>query len=384
MKERNRMKDTKFDDIRPYCEEEIPAAMHRIADSGIFPMVASFVFPGKDVEELRAMVRSFTTTDEFQKIVMYKAHEEIIRNSTQGITVTGLERLDKDKPYLFVSNHRDIVLDASLLQKALVDYGMETSEITFGANLMTSQLVVDIGKSNKMFRVERGGNPREFYLSSVHLSEYIRHAVTEKRQSVWIAQRNGRTKDGNDQTDQGVIKMFGLSRPDDKIESLVELNIVPVAVSYEWEPCDILKVLELYESSKRAYTKKPGEDLNSIITGIMAPKGHVHFTVCEPVGREELLRYDGLTSSAFNREVAALIDRRIHAGYHLYPNNWIAHDIRYGQNLHSDRYTPQQKAAFREHLAKLMKYDSYELETLRDLLLAIYSNPVDNCMKYNN
>lgn len=378
------MKDTKFDDIRPYCEEEIPAAMHRIADSGIFPMVASFVFPGRDVEELRAMVRSFTTADEFQKIVMYKAHEEIIRNSTQGITVTGLERLDKDKPYLFVSNHRDIVLDASLLQKALVDYGMETSEITFGANLMTSQLVVDIGKSNKMFRVERGGNPREFYLSSVHLSEYIRHAVTEKRQSVWIAQRNGRTKDGNDQTDQGVIKMFGLSRPDDKIESLVELNIVPVAVSYEWEPCDILKVLELYESSKRVYTKKPGEDLNSIITGIMAPKGHVHFTVCEPVGREELLRYDGLTSSAFNREVAALIDRRIHAGYHLYPNNWIAHDIRYGQNLHSDRYTPQQKAAFREHLAKLMKYDSYELETLRDLLLAIYSNPVDNCMKYNN
>lgn len=378
------MKDTKFDDIRPYCEEEIPAAMHRIADSGIFPMVASFVFPGKDVEELRAMVRSFTTTDEFQKIVMYKAHEEIIKNSTQGFTVTGLEKLDKDKPYLFVSNHRDIVLDASLLQKALVDQGMETSEITFGANLMTSQLVVDIGKSNKMFRVERGGNPREFYLSSVHLSEYIRHAITEKKQSVWIAQRNGRTKDGNDQTDQGIVKMFGLSRPDDKIESLAELNIVPVAVSYEWEPCDILKVLELYESSKRAYTKKPGEDLNSIITGIMAPKGHVHFSVCDSLGREDLLRYDGLTSSSFNREIAALIDQRIYAGYHLYPNNWIAHDIRYGQKLHSDRYTPQQKAAFREHLAKLMKYDSYELETLRDLLLAIYSNPVDNCMKYNN
>ncbi|MCQ2144197.1 MAG: 1-acyl-sn-glycerol-3-phosphate acyltransferase [Bacteroidales bacterium] len=378
------MKDTKFDDIRPYYEEEIPAAMHRIADCNIFPIVASFVFPGREVEEIRAMVRSFTTTDEFQKIVMYKAHEEIIKNSTQGFTVTGLEKLDKDKPYLFVSNHRDIVLDASLLQKALVDHGMETSEITFGANLMTTQLVVDIGKSNKMFRVERGGNPREFYLSSVHLSEYIRHAITEKKQSVWIAQRNGRTKDGNDQTDQGIVKMFGLSRPDDKIESLAELNIVPVAVSYEWEPCDILKVLELYESSKRAYTKKPGEDLNSIITGIMAPKGHVHFSVCDPLGREDLLRYDGLTSSSFNREIAALMDQRIYAGYHLYPNNWIAHDIRYGQKLHSDRYTPQQKAAFREHLAKLMKYDSYELETLRDLLLAIYSNPVDNCMKYNN
>lgn len=378
------MKDTKFDDIRPYYEEEIPAAMQRIADASLFPMVASFVFPGRDVEELRAMVRSFSTTEEFQKIVMYKAHEEIIRKSTDSFTVSGLENLDKDKRYLFVSNHRDIVLDASLLQKALVDHGMETSEITFGANLMTNQLVVDVGKSNKMFRVERGGNPREFYLASIHLSEYIRYAILEKRQSVWIAQRNGRTKDGNDQTDQGIIKMFGISRPDDKIESLAELNIVPVAVSYEWEPCDILKVLELYESSKRVYTKKPGEDLNSIVTGIMAPKGHVHFHVCKPLSREDYLRYDGLTSSAFNREIASLIDRRIYEGYCLYPNNYIAHDIRYGQKVHVHRYTAEQKAAFKEHMAKLLKYDSYDLETLRDLLLAIYSNPVDNCLKYNN
>jgi len=377
------MRTDKFDDIRPYYEEEIPAAMQRIADNSLFPLLSSFVFPEKDVEDIRSMVRSLTTVDEFQKLVMYKLSEEIIRKCTDGFTCSGVEQLSKDKSYLYVSNHRDIVLDAALLQKDLLDRGFESSEITFGANLMSSQLVVDIGKSNKMFKVARGGNPREFYLGSIHLSEYIRYTLLEKKQSVWIAQRNGRTKDGNDATDQGIIKMFGISRPDDKIESLAELNIVPVSVSYEWEPCDVLKVLELYESSQHAYTKKPGEDLNSIVTGIMAPKGRVHFQICEPIRREELQALDGLTSSAFNREVAALIDRRIRAAYRLYPNNWIAHDIRYGQHAHTDKYTKEQKEAFKTHLRSLEKYENCDQEALRDLMLAIYSNPVDNFKKTN-
>ena len=156
-----------------------------------------------------------------------------------------MDVLEKGTPYLFVSNHRDIMLDASLLQNVLVDHGMETAQITFGANLMMNQLVVDIGKSNKMFRVERPGNSaREFYKSSIHLSEYIRNVIIGCGESVWIAQRNGRTKDGNDQTDQGIIKMFCMSKADDKISALKELNIVPVSVSYEWESCDILKAIE--------------------------------------------------------------------------------------------------------------------------------------------
>jgi len=374
----------RFDDIRPYYEEEIPAAMHRIAESSVFPILSAFVFPEKDVDDVRAMVRSFTTAEEFQKIVMYKVNEEVIKKSTDGFTVTGLDSLDHSKKYLYVSNHRDIVLDASLLQNALVDRNLDTSEITFGANLMMNQLIVDIGRSNKMFKVDRGGNnPREFYLSSVHLSDYIRYTLTEKKQSVWIAQRNGRTKDGNDATDQGIIKMFGISSPDDKITALADLNIVPVAVSYEWEPCDVLKVLELYESSQRAYTKKPGEDLNSVLTGFTQNKGRVHFHVCEPVTKEDLLQFDGLTNSVYNREVAALLDKRIRTGYHLFPNNWIAYDLRYGHKANADKYTPEQKATFKKHLESLMQYENYDLDTLRDIMLGIYANPVENYLKYN-
>ena len=378
-----KVRDSKFDDIRPYRDDEIPAAMQRIADNPLFPVVSSFAYPDMDVDEVREMLKGFRTVEEFQREAMYRLNEEIIRSTTAGFTVGGVENISHDRPHLFVSNHRDIVLDASFLQNVLLDAGLDTTEITFGANLMTTQLVVDAGKSNRMFRVERGAaTPKEFYLASLHLSEYIRDTLLKFGNSVWIAQRNGRTKDGNDRTDQGIIKMFALSRCDDKVESLAELGIIPVAVSYEWEPCDIQKVLELYESAKMgSYVKKPGEDLSSIISGITANKGRVHFQICEPLTRAELGSLDNLTSSVYNREVAALIDRRIHSAFRLWPNNWIAHDLRYGRSSHQDRYTPEQKAAFLEHIRLLDKYSGSEPETLRDMMLAIYSNPVDNFLR---
>lgn len=281
--------DQKFDDIRPFNDAEIPAAMNRIAESSALPLLASYVCPEKPLDEVRAMLRSFKTIKDFQLGVMHHANEQIIENSITQFTYGGIEQLKTSKHYLFISNHRDIMLDASLLQNVLADTGHETSQITFGANLMTHPLVVDIGKSNKMFRVERpGGSIKEFYKSSLHLSEYIRQVITKEHESVWIAQRNGRTKDGNDQTDQGIIKMFCMSKPDEKIAAISELNIAPIAISYEWESCDILKTLELYESQYTKYTKKPGEDLNSIITGILQPKGQVHIEFCAPIQRAEL------------------------------------------------------------------------------------------------
>ena len=233
-------RDAKFDDIRPYYEEEIPAAMQRIADSGSFPLLASYVYPHEHIEDIRDQIRSYRTVRDFQLEVMRCVNEQVIARSITEFSYGGIEKLDPAKKYLFVSNHRDIMLDACLLQYILYMNGHETSEITFGANLMQGQLVTDIGKSNKMFKVERpGNNPRDFYRASLHLSEYIRYTLTKKNESVWIAQRNGRTKDGIDRTDQGIIKMFGMSRTDNKVDSLAELNIVPVAVSYEWESCDI-------------------------------------------------------------------------------------------------------------------------------------------------
>ena len=205
-----------------------------------------------------------------------------------------------------------------------------------------------------------------------------RYVIKEKKQSVWIAQRNGRTKDGNDSTDQGIIKMFCMSDPEDKVKALSELHIVPVSISYEWESCDILKALELYESQYTKYTKKPGEDLNSILTGIIQYKGQVHIEICQPISKAELTSLDSLTKNEYHKAVATLIDSRINTAYRLYPNNFIAHDIRYGNTRYQDMYTPEQRKLFEHHLRKLDKYDTCDLEQLRDIFLGIYSNPVDN------
>ena len=373
------IKNPKFDDIRPYYEDEIPAAMKRIAASSSFPLLSSYVYPDEAVKDVRERVAGFKTVREFQQETMSLMNKRVIDLTISDFSCTGLERLSKDNSYLYVSNHRDIVLDSSLLQYFLNANGYDTTEITFGANLMMNQLVVDIGKSNKMFKVERpGGNIKEFYKGSKHLSEYIRYVIKEKKQSVWIAQRNGRTKDSNDSTDQGIIKMFCLSEPEDKIKALADLHIVPVSISYEWESCDILKALELYESQYTKYTKKPGEDLNSILTGIIQYKGQVHIEICQPISKAELSSLDSLTKNEYHKAVASLIDSRIHTAYRLYPNNYIAHDIRYGNTRYQDMYTVEQRLAFEHHLSKLDKYDTCDMEQLRDIFLGIYSNPVDN------
>ena len=191
-----------FDDIRPYCDNEIHDAMQRIVQNPLFPKLASFTFPDKTVEDVSELVSSVDNIRDFQLKIMYQANNRIIEESISSFEYSGIENVDPTMQYLFVSNHRDIVLDASLLQAVLIDNDIDTTEITFGANLMQGDLIVDIGKSNKMFRVERpGGSIREFYKASKHLSDYIRTTSSDKKQAVWIAQRNGRTKDGIDRTD---------------------------------------------------------------------------------------------------------------------------------------------------------------------------------------
>ena len=368
-----------FDDIRPYNDSEIPAAMHRIAHSDVFPLLASFVYPDIPLEIVRQRVENFKNTHEFQFDTMYKVNEQIIARTMTEFTCSGIERLKPDEAYLYISNHRDIMLDSSLMQYYLAGNGFETTEITFGANLMMHPVVIDVGKSNKMFKVERpGDNMREFYQSSLKLSQYIRHVITQKHESVWIAQRNGRTKDGYDKTDQGIIKMFGLSESNDKIKALADLHIVPVSISYEWESCDVLKTLELYESQFMRYTKKPGEDLNSILTGIMQPKGRVHLQLCEPITVDELMAFDGQTSIEYHKSVAGLLDKRINAAYRLYPNNYIAHDLLYGNMRYKDMYTAEQREEFIRQMARLDRYDTFDIDRLREIYLSIYANPVDN------
>ena len=368
--------DSRFDDIRPYRDDEIPAAMQRIVSDPYFPAVAGYVYPGNTVEEVRSILLGCRNIYEFQTTVMKQVNEQVIERTTDGLTFGGVERLDPSKRYLFISNHRDIVLDSCLLMYILHMNGHRIGEITFGSNLMKGQMVIDIGKSNKMFKVERGGNPRQMYLNSLHLSDYIRYAITEKKESVWIAQRNGRTKDGIDRTDQGLIKMLSMSGGRDRVQALADLNIVPVSVSYEWESCDILKTLELYASRDGTpYVKKPGEDLNSILTGITQPKGRVHIELCEPISIDDLNAIPSdYVDAQFRHSVAELMDKRICGGYRLFPNAYIAHDIRSGSNRYADHYTPEQYKAFCARLAELDKFGNDPV--LKDIFLGIYANPI--------
>jgi hypothetical protein len=373
----------KFDDMRPYSLAEIPPAMQRIADSEYFGILSEYIFPDRDIEEIREMVRNIRTIDAFQQQVMYCANEQIISRSITALSYDGLDGLDPDKNYLFVANHRDIMLDSSLLQYILHINGFRTTEITFGSNLMNPQLVVDIGKANKMFKVIRSSNLREFIRNSMHLSEYIRYTLTEKGESVWIAQRNGRTKDGNDMTDQGIIKMFCMSRTHDLVKSVDELHIIPVAVSYQIESCDILKTRELYLSRNGGkYVKQPGEDLNSILVGIMQQKGYVNISFCEPITPEEL-EIDHKNPNEFYKTVASLIDKRIYKHYKLYNNNYIAHDLRSGRTVYANHYTPEEKDAFRGRCNYMLEQIEGDKETLTSIFLGIYATPVDNAENPN-
>ena len=346
--------------------------MQRMVSDKYFPLVCDFLFPGRPVYEIAATIGSCRTTEEFQRRFMYDAIYAVVNKTTDGLSVEGMERLDPGTDYLFVSNHRDIMLDAAFLQVLLLDAGRRTSEITFGANLMQGQLVIDIGKSNKMFRIERPTtvtSPRDFLVKSKYVSEYMHYTIAQKHESSWIAQRNGRTKDGIDSTDQGIIKMFGLGGGPDKVEALSSLNICPLAISYEWEPCDLLKALELYaKSSGQPYVKKPGEDFNSILTGITQYKGRVHLAVTEPIRREELEALRDLPSSTFNREVAAIIDRRVKDAYRLWPTNYIAKDILTGKRSHS--YTDKELKAFNAHIKEILA--DYPPE-VKEILLRIYA-----------
>jgi len=371
----------KFDDIRPYNASEIPAAMQRIAQSEHFPKFSKFIFPDRNVEEVRDMVSKLRTTYEFQKEVMYYVNEQIVNKSISKLTYSGLEYLDPAKNYLFISNHRDIMLDSSLLQYIFFKNGLRTTEITFGSNLMRPQLVVDIGKANKMFKVERSCNIRDFIKNSLHLSDYIRFTIREKGESIWIAQRNGRTKDGNDVTDQGIIKMFCMSDQKNLSRSAAELNIVPIAISYQIESCDLLKTMELYKSRVMGkYVKQPGEDLNSILTGIMQQKGCVNISVCEPLKNEEL-EFDFNFPNEFYKNVAALIDKRIYANYKLFDNNYAAHDILSGNNTYSDFYTPGSIDLLLQRICMILSQIDGDKEELKDIFLGIYANPVDNALK---
>ena len=370
---------TKFDDIRPYNDSEVHPALERIVANPLFSNVAQYLFPGQDENLFKQLLLSCNTKEDFQVKVMSQIVAKILHSTAKELTFSGLEHFEGGKKHLIVSNHRDIVLDSAIIQLILFKHGVDTTEIAVGDNLITSSFIEDITRSNKMIKVIRSSNPREVYTTSKVLSEYIRYNVSNQTSSVWIAQRNGRTKDGIDVTEQGLLKMFDMSGSGDFVKDFNELSILPTSISYEFEPCDIQKAVEMYVSKRQKYVKAEGEDLKSILTGIMQPKGNIHIAFNTPVSLEEIQEASQLDKNEKFKAVCTAMDKRIVAEYKLWGNNYIAYDMINGSNEYAQMYTAEQKAVFEGYMAKQLsavQLPDVDMDELKEIFLSIYANPV--------
>jgi 1-acyl-sn-glycerol-3-phosphate acyltransferase len=371
-----------FDLLRPYFDSESKDVMERIAQYETYHKAMAFIFPTMSKEEIIKKALDTKSPYEFQTGYMRHAIWSIVNQSANGLTWSGIDKLDKDKSYLFIANHRDILLDSAILQIILDKEEFETSEITFGSNLMDNGFITDFGRMNRMFAVKREGTVKELYEISRQLSAYIRHTIVDKNTSVWIAQRNGRTKDGNDLTQTGLLKMLNLSNYNKAFKtSIIELNIVPLTISFEYEPCDKLKIQELYLSSLHSkYVKAPGEDLTNILTGIKQPKGKIHLAFGTPI-KKELDELDNISNE--NEKIkllTSIIDKQIHQNYKLNAVNYIAYDIINQTNLFQNSYTEAEKQEFIDYTNQQISEIIGEEDILRNLFIKMYSMPVENKM----
>lgn len=362
-----------FDDIRPYYDSEIPAAMERMASDPILTPALRFLDEDVDVNAFRAKLRKIRTIEQFQHEMMVPLCSALVAKTMTSFTSSGAECIDASYGTLYVSNHRDIVMDAYLHQIVLDQYNKPTCHITFGSNLMEPQFVVDFGMSNKMFRTDRKtSNIRSFLRSSMHLSAYINYVVSHG-DSLWIAQRNGRTKDGRDRTEPGLVRML-LMNGDSK-EEVEALHITPLSISYEWEPCDILKAVEHYRTlDGKPYVKAKGEDLQSIITGITQQKGRVHLAFGTPID------ISGFSDPLKREDIAAIatqIDAQVWQEYRLWDTNYVAYDLLNGTKRFSGCYEPAVKEQFIDKMERdIAAYPSLDADKLRELFLKIYAGPV--------
>jgi glycerol-3-phosphate O-acyltransferase len=376
-------KEFNFELLRPYYDNESDGVMERIAQYDSYHKAMAYLWPEMSKEEVIEKALNTKSPYEFQTGYMSEAIWKIVNSTSAGLSWSGLEHLDRDNAYLYIANHRDILLDSAILQIILDKEDFETSEITFGSNLMDQGFITDFGRMNRMFTVKREGNVKELYDISRQLSAYIRHVILDKNTSVWIAQRNGRTKDGNDMTQTGLLKMLNLSGDTDFKKSFSELNIVPLTISFEYEPCDHLKVQELYLSSLHTkYVKAPGEDLNSILTGVKQPKGKIHVAFGKPITVNDLVEMD--KSANENEKIkllASYIDKCIYQSYKLNPINYVAYDVLNKTNVFESNYTSAEKESFLNYIDSKIKDMTGEPEVLKNLFLTLYANPVFNKLK---
>lgn len=374
-----------FDEIRPYTPEELPEVFNELLADPSFQSVVAEIMPGIPLEVLGAQLRQCKTNLDVQKTFFHKLLHGIMDKYSDGFDMDTASLSDKTRNYTFISNHRDIVLDPGFLSVGLIDNQFPTTvEIAIGDNLLIYPWIKKLVRVNKSFIVQRALSMRQMLESSARMSRYIHFAVTEKKENIWIAQREGRAKDSNDRTQDSVLKMLAMGGSGDVVDRLKELNIVPTALSYEYDPCDFLKAKEMQlKRDVEGFKKSQQDDLVNMQTGIFGYKGRVHFQTAACIN-DELEALRGLPKTEVFTRVSELIDRHIHASYRLYPGNYVAYDWLNGESRMADRYTPEEKAKFEAYVQK--KLDLIDLPDkdeafLRKCILTMYANPVVNHLK---
>lgn len=369
---------TEFESISPYTDAEAAEALSKLADYPLVTKASQYFFPDESPDFLRDLLKNINTIDEFQVLVMQKLVRWAIDHTAHNFSYDGISNIDSSKKFLALSNHRDIILDPAITQLVLYTNGIPMTEIAVGDNLITNKAIEYLIRSNRMIKVVRGITARELYLSSQMLSKYIRLNITEQRSSIWLAQRQGRTKNGYDVTEQGLLKMLDMSGSGDFQQNFEELNIIPMSISYEIEPCDILKAREMVISRKHKYVKAEGEDLNSIMVGIMQQKGNIHLNIGKPLTSEEIAAAARCDKNDRYQLIRHAVDVRVIEGYKLWKNNYVAYDILNHGFKYSDKYEQadvEQFIAYMEHQLDTVEKD-INREDLRRIFLDIYANPV--------
>ena len=369
---------SEFESISPYTDEEAAEALNKLAEFPLLSKISQQFFPEETPDFLQNLLRSINTIDDFQVLVMQKFVRWVLEHTAANFTYDGISNIDSKKKFLALSNHRDIMLDPAITQLILYQNDIPMTEIAVGDNLITNKTIEYLIRSNRMIKVVRGISARELYLSSQMLSKYIRLNITNNRSSIWLAQRQGRTKNGYDITEQGLLKMLDMSGTADFQTNFEELNIIPMSISYEYEPCDILKAREVVISRKHKYVKAEGEDFNSIVTGIMQQKGNIHLNIGKQLSSEEIAEAAKCDKNDRYQLIRHAVDLRVIDGYRLWNNNYIAYDLLNHSYKYSHMYEPAEIEQFVSYMHKQLDTVEPEInrEDLRRIFLDIYANPV--------
>lgn len=379
---------SKYDDIRPFEPSELQNVYQRLLSNEQFKQVLGYLYPDVPIEAIGAKMIECKTNLDFQLAFCYGFLKKLMLKASTGWEMDTKD-VDVNKRYTFVSNHRDIVLDSALLDVLLYDAGFKTTcEIAIGDNLLSLPWVKDLVRLNKSFIVKRSLSPREMLLASKKMAEYMHFVINEKNDNIWIAQREGRAKDSNDRTQPSILKMMAMGGEGTPVERLLQLHIVPLAISYEYDPCDYLKAAEFQlKRDVAGWKKSAADDVNSMRTGIMGYKGHVHYH-CAPCIDDYLKNLSpDIPKTKFFDVIAEHIDKEIFRNYHLYPSNYIALDTFNGNNAHDDRYSEQDVAEFNKYIeSQLAKIDipNKDNEFLRERILTMYANPARNYLAATN